>query len=49
LGDNSLLHYNVKITPSTTQAPTITPSTINLDLGTISLGSSGTKNDLNHC
>jgi hypothetical protein len=32
-----------KITPSSTQAPTMTPNPINLDLGTIPSGSSGTK------
>jgi len=37
------IRIGYKITPSSTQAPKMTPNPINLDLGTIPSGSSGTK------
>jgi hypothetical protein len=38
-----IIKIGYKITPSSTQAPTMTPNPINLDLGTIPSGSSGPK------
>lgn len=35
------IKFGYEITPTTPQAPTLTPSTINLDLGSIPSGSSG--------